>query len=225
MNLFKSNKIFLDSETVAEQLRSRRQAKKLKLDQVAKKLNISYKYLSALEKGEYDKLPSGVYGKNFLREYAVFLGLNYAQLLKDFEQEKKLFQPHEHQGIFSRQVVKKTYFWTMPRIIRNVLIGLIVVICFSYLGFLINKIVSPPALAIYSPVENLTTTDHTITVSGKTEPETGLIINGDVVLCDSNGNFSEQIELKNGINTITITAAKNYGRSRTVIRQIMVKSD
>ena len=74
MNLFKSNKIYLDSETVSEQLRSSRQAKKLKLSFIAKKLNINEKYLAALEKGEYKELPHGVYGKNFLREYALFLG-------------------------------------------------------------------------------------------------------------------------------------------------------
>ena len=40
MKFFKSNKIYLDSETVAEQLRSARQTKNLKLEAVAKKINV-----------------------------------------------------------------------------------------------------------------------------------------------------------------------------------------
>ena len=76
---FKSNKILLDSETVAERLRGARQAKNIKLEEAAKKLNISYKYLRALERGEYDKLPAGVYGKNFLREYAFFFGFSHVE--------------------------------------------------------------------------------------------------------------------------------------------------
>ena len=39
MNSFISNKIFFDAETVAEQLRSARQERGLKLEKIAKELN------------------------------------------------------------------------------------------------------------------------------------------------------------------------------------------
>jgi len=225
MKFFKLNKIFLDNETLAEQLRRARQAKKLKLEEVAKKLKINYKYLAALEKGEYDKLPKGIYGKNFLREYALFLGLNYRELGEVFNEEKKIFEPHDAKELFSRQVVKKTYFWLVPKIVRNIIIALIILICFLYLGFRLNKIISPPSLFIYSPIENFSTNQHTVNVSGKTEPETQLNINGESVLSDLNGNFSKLVNLKNGINTIIITATKKYGRDKTITRQVLVKSE
>jgi len=221
--MFKSNKIYLDSETVSEQLRSARQAKKLKLSLIAKKLNINEKYLEALEKGEYDKLPSGVYGKNFLREYALFLGLDYNQLAADFETEINILEPKRQKELFSKQVIKKRYFLAMPKILKNILIFLTVCVCFVYLGYRINKIVSPPILIVDSPAANLTTDQNSLRIAGHTEAEANLIINGQTVLTDKNGDFSQIISLKNGINIITITANKQHSRSQTVIRQVLVK--
>jgi len=223
MNLFKSNKIYLDGETVAEQLRSARQAKKLKLSLIAKKLNINEKYLAALEKGEYGKLPSGVYGKNFLREYALFLGLNYKKLAADFETEINILEPKRQKELFSKQMIKGRHLWAMPKIIKNILIFLIIGVCFIYLGYRVNKIISPPFLILDTPAANLITDQNSLLISGKTEAEASLLINGQTVLTDKNGAFSQIINLKYGVNVITITANKKYGRASVATRQILVK--
>jgi transcriptional regulator with XRE-family HTH domain len=225
MNIFKSNKIYLDGETVSEQLRSARQAKKIKLSQIAKKLNINEKYLASLEKDEYKELPHGVYGKNFLREYALFLGLDYNQLALDYETEINILEPKRQKELFSKQVIKEQYLLAMPKIFRNVLIFLVISVCFVYLGYRINKIISPPLLTITSPAANLITDKNALLVAGKTQAEANLMVNGETVLSDKNGNFSKIISLKNGINIITITARKKHGRDNTIVRQILVKNN
>lgn len=223
MNLFKANKIYLDSETVAERLRSGRQEKNLKLKDVANKLNINEKYLVALEKGEYSHLPHGVYGKNFLREYALFLGLDYKSLAKDYETEIEILEPRRRKEIFSKQVVKGRYLWAMPKILKNIIIFLVIFICFVYLGYRVNKIISPPALEVINPSADLITGDNFLLVSGKTEAEANIIINGESVLSDKKGDFSQLVNLKKGLNFITITASKKYGRSNIITRQVLVK--
>ncbi|MDO9399826.1 MAG: helix-turn-helix domain-containing protein [bacterium] len=220
---FVSNKLFLDSETVAEQLRRARQNKKIKLEQVAKKLNINYKYLNALEKGDYDKLPKGVYCKNFLKEYSIFLGLNYSELVVAYELEANVYQPREEKEVFSKQLAKKQYFWSMPKVIKNFLIIIVVAICFAYLGFRLNKIIVAPDLLITSPVDNFITQQSVIEVLGKTEAEAGITINNETILSDIHGNFSKTVNLKNGLNVITITASKKYSKSRTIVKQVLVK--
>lgn len=223
MALFKSNKIYLDSETVAEQLRSARQVKKLKLCQIAKKLNINEKYLAALEKGEYKELPHGVYGKNFLREYALFLGLNYKKLAQDYETEINILEPKAQKDLFAKQIIKAHHLWTMPKIFKNILIFLTISVCFIYLGYRVNKIISPPLLIVSRPATNLITSQTVLEVAGRTEAEASLVINGQTVLTDKNGIFSQTISLKNGINIITIAANKKYGHGQTIIRQVLVK--
>jgi len=201
MNLFKANKIQPDSEPVAKQLRLRRQAKNLKLREVAAKLNINEKYLIALEEGKYGQLPSGVYEKNFLREYALFLGLNYNQIAKDYANEINILEPKKPKEIFSKQVIKERLFWILPKIIKNIIIFLI----------------------IDRPGLNLITEETSLVVSGKTEAEANLTINGENVLSDKNGYFSQSINLKNGLNKIIITASKRYGRDNTIYREVLVK--
>lgn len=224
MALFKKNKIYLDSETVAEQLRSARQAKKLKLFEAAKKLNISEKYLDALERGEYKELPRGVYGKNFLREYALFLGLDYKNLSRDYETETDVLEPKTQKDLFAKQIVKARHLWAAPKIFKNVLVFLVIAVCFAYLGYRVNKIISPPLLIISRPAASLVTNQAVLEVAGRTEAEASLTINGQTVLTDKNGDFFQAISLKSGINIIIITANKKYGRAKTVTRQVLVKA-
>jgi cytoskeletal protein RodZ len=221
--MFKSNKIYSDSPGIAEQLRSSRQAKNLTVKEVAKKLKIKEKYLTCLEKGEYDQLPEGIYGKNFLREYALFLGLNYGQLAQDYEAEINDLKSRRQKKIFSQQVIRGRLLWAMPKILKNILIFLVVLACFAHLVYRLDKIISPPPLLVTSPSADLITDQNSILISGKTEAETNLIINDENVLCDKNGNFSKSINLKNGLNKIVITASKRYGRSNTIVRQVLVK--
>ena len=89
---FKEKKIFLDQETVAEQLRRTRQKAGLGLSVISQKLKINIRYLESLEKGDYGDLPEGVYTLNFIKEYATFLEINYKKLLKQFLQEKEIYQ-------------------------------------------------------------------------------------------------------------------------------------
>lgn len=223
MNSFISNKLFLDSETVAEQLRSARQEKKIKLETAAKKLNINYKYLEALEKGQMEKLPKGVYGKNFLREYAIFLGLDYGELERIFAEELEGSKSEEPEKLFSHQKVKARHFLAAPRIIKNFVIVISVVACLVYLGIAVKKIIAPPDLYIENPPDNFITEDKAVTIIGVTEAEAQILVNGENVLTDENGRFLKEVSLKNGLNTITISAKKKYGRVNSIQKQVLVK--
>jgi transcriptional regulator with XRE-family HTH domain len=221
---FSSSKIFLDSETVAEKLRSARQARKLKLSAVAEKLNIREKYLAALEKSQYNKLPQGVYGKNFLREYAIFLKLDHKKLSEDFDHELALAGERlSRKKIFSNQKAKKIYFLAIPKIIRGIFIFFIALAGFLYLWHALSLVAAPPHLEIFYPPENFITNSLKIEIKGKTDLEALVSINNESVLADAAGNFSQEIDLKTGINTITISASKKYGRKNLVKRQILVR--
>ena len=62
--------------SLGETLRSKREKKKLTLEDVSRKLCIKEVYLKALEDGHYYAFPSRVYGIGFLRSYSKFLGLD-----------------------------------------------------------------------------------------------------------------------------------------------------
>jgi cytoskeletal protein RodZ len=218
---FTQSKIHLDAETISEQLRSKRQELGLKLEKVAKDTRINIKYLNALEKGRFDLLPSGLYGKNYLREYANYLRLDTASLLDLYGSEAIGAVKVREGELFNTQVVKRHYFLSFPRIIRGLLIVVGVAVASIYLIMRLKGIVSPPTLEIYAPYDNLTTSSSSVELVGRSEPESQLSVNGEQIISDSYGNFSKNVSLQKGINLITVSAQKKYGRSSVEIRRVL----
>lgn len=66
--------------SVGETLRAERLKRKLELDQISHELKISSRFLTAIETGEFNKLPGGVFAKSFVRQYARLLGLDEEEL-------------------------------------------------------------------------------------------------------------------------------------------------
>src|ERR1035437_9008307 len=75
-----------------EKLQQTRAEKGLSLEDVAKGTRIKKEFLSYIENGEYQKLPSASYAHGFVRNYARFLGLPDEEILaifrREFDQEK-----------------------------------------------------------------------------------------------------------------------------------------
>lgn len=89
--------------------------------------------------------------------------------------------------------------------------------------FYFQKIISAPKLTIIYPEKNLLTKETAIEIKGQTEKEAEVKINGELILNNNNGNFSQTINLKKGLNTITINAQKKYSKESSVTRQILVE--
>lgn len=66
---------------LGETLRKAREAKGLSLAQVEEETKILHTYLQALENEEFKRLPAPVYAKGFLKNYAIYLGLDPQQVL------------------------------------------------------------------------------------------------------------------------------------------------
>ena len=49
---------------------------------------IRSRYLAALEHGEYAELPGAVYTKGFLRNYALYLGLDPEDVIRQWKRER-----------------------------------------------------------------------------------------------------------------------------------------
>lgn len=91
----------------------------------------------------------------------------------------------------------------------------------------------PPTLTITSPAEGLVTNNSSITVTGKTNDATSSPVkvtvklnsgNAENVVVDESGNFSKQLTLVQGINTITITATDSAGKQTTITRTVTLNT-
>ena len=73
--------------SVGETLRRERVRRNLDLKQVSDELKISTRFLQAMEAGEFDKLPGGVFAKAFVRQYAQLLGLDGEELAGEVQRQ------------------------------------------------------------------------------------------------------------------------------------------
>lgn len=219
MNSFVPKKI-TSVESWGEKLRQVRLFKNLKIDDIAKKINIKAEYLLAIEDERLENLPAGLYGKNFLKQYARFLGLNVNEILKLWNEQLLNGYPDDP---FSRKILARHKFIIFPRLIRNLLIVGAIVVCFLYLSFYFKKITLPPKLIITQPETNLALSSTSLQIKGETEAEAEITINGELVLNNQDGHFSQTVNLKKGLNNIVVKAKKKYSREQTVTRQILVE--
>ncbi|MFO1513248.1 MAG: helix-turn-helix domain-containing protein [Verrucomicrobiota bacterium] len=73
--------------TVAEQLRTAREAKKLSINEVAEITKIRGDHIRALEEGNFDVFVAPVYIRGFARTYATLLKLDVPQVIKSLDAE------------------------------------------------------------------------------------------------------------------------------------------
>ena len=72
-------------QTIGSYLKSGREARNIRLSEVARSTKISKWYLDCLEKDEYDKIPGGPYIKGYIASYASFIGIEEDEILKRYD--------------------------------------------------------------------------------------------------------------------------------------------
>src|SRR5258706_3984298 len=70
--------------TFGEELRRNRELREVSLESIAAATKISVRYLTALEKGDYSRLPAPVFTRGFIRAYASFLGLDPDEMVNGY---------------------------------------------------------------------------------------------------------------------------------------------
>src|SRR6186997_1832610 len=74
--------------SLPERLLAARERKGVDLYRAERDTKIRARYLGALERGDYRELPGAVYTKGFLRNYAMYLGLDPDEVLLQWRKER-----------------------------------------------------------------------------------------------------------------------------------------
>ena len=214
---FKIKKLFERQLSCGETLKQARESKFLSFNKVSKDLGIKKDYLEKMENDQLSQLPHGLYSRQFVLKYATYLDLDQDFFNNSFAQNKV-----SQYNYFSCEKLSKNRFLSFPRIIRNIAFFLIIAVCLSYFSFYFFSLISPPQLSISYPPSNFVAQESIIELSGETEPEAIITINGESVL-NNQGSFSKEVDLKNGINQITIISKQKYSKKKVITRQILLE--
>jgi cytoskeletal protein RodZ len=70
-----------------------RQEKSISLRQISESTKIGVHYLEAIERGDFKKLPCGIYASSYLRQYARAVNFDESALLRYYEDSMKSSTP------------------------------------------------------------------------------------------------------------------------------------
>lgn len=199
-------------QTLADKFNKARLEQEASLVDAQEATGIQSKYLEILESGDYQKLPGDIYAKAWIKLYAEFLGLDINELLTDYKIEKSLSSKLTtiNQPVKTRDFSKDNIL--KPKSLKVFAMTLLVLMLLGYLGWELNNIITPPEVLILEPDSNFKTSENSVVVSGQTQAEVTLTINNELVLLDSEGNFSQTINLVVGLNNLQISAKKKHSR-------------
>ncbi len=212
--VFKTKEI--ETQTLGEKLKNARGSMKMALWQASRKTKIPVNYLKYLESGKYNELPADVYITAYLKKYAEVLKLDINQVLEQFEADKGITESKKPFHFLKRPLL------VTPKRLSLVVAILVIGLIFGYFWHQINYLINPPSVKITQPIPDFATQDKSVEISGQTESDVYLTVNGKEIYVDSRGNFSSILSLESGLNILRIEARDRFGKTTTVIRRIMV---
>ena len=204
-----------------QKLKEQRLTKELTIDQVSKETKIKASYISAIEKGEYQKLPASTYIIGFVRNYAKYLDLSEQEILALFRRE---FDEEKAFAVLPEGLVKEDFPLYRIRLADTAkIIILLVIILLGYILFQYRYAIINPPLEVLAPTEGTVISSRTITISGKTDPNATVFVNSDNVSLDSDGNFKKSINVFPGKTIIRVKAINYFGKEKIIERHIEVR--
>lgn len=208
--------------SASQRLYEKRRAKGLTIEEAAKATKIRPAFLSAIERGEYEKLPKGTYAQGFVANYAEYLGLPKKELAalfrREYNAEKSFTVLPESLSKKKEVSIKK---WRLHQGIPFAIGTFLLLI--AYLGFQYRHVFLNPTLTVDTPKENAVSKSQSITVTGKTDPTNTVSVNNTPVSLDQDGTFKKMIDVFPGKTIINIKAVNPSGKETIIERPVEIK--
>ena len=119
----------MSTAVIGNVLKEARTKKSLSLDEVHAKIKIHPRVLQLLEEGKFEKLPSPLFAKSFLRSYAEFLGVNPEEVMDAYGKEGESVRKEPEQVLFIKTVdERKEENWAQKNIVKTVVFIAVLVI-------------------------------------------------------------------------------------------------
>jgi cytoskeletal protein RodZ len=206
---------------IGQRLHDERIRKGLTLADVEKATRIKATFLTAIERGDYRKLPSTAYAHGFVTNYAEYLGFSKREALALFRREfdeEQVFKVLP-EGLTQRKELPMRRIRIQHTVI---IVGLLLFILTGYILFQYRYALLNPPLAIHSPSDGAVVSEEII-VAGRTDPNATVVINNDTVSVAPNGEFRKSFTAFTGKTTITVKSKNRLGKETTVTRVVNVK--
>lgn len=209
-------------KTVGSILTKARQSQGLDYKKIHTDTKIPPKFLKALEEGDWSRFSSPVHIKGFLKNYASYLGLKVNDVLAFWRREYQNSNREQNLKNNIRPLNAPRMVIT-PGLVLAVVSVFSILLFFAYLFYQYHSFAGAPVLIVDEPPTDIATTETVLGVTGRTDRDAQVSINGQKVTLGEKGTFSVPLTLAEGVNTINIQAQNRMGRKSTVMRTVVVE--
>lgn len=216
---------YREDNTLGAELKSRREALGMAVDDLARATHLSARYISALEKSDYTIFPAKVYAQGAVRRIA--------QIFADGDRDMLIALLNREWPMEQNDCRCHTAQWCAPFLLGKILpirrkvgalaAGAFFIFVLGFWGVRLFFFATPPVLVVTLPEPQSRITAPTATVAGTTERESRLTVNGREIRIDERGAFREDIELPLGTNRLQFISESRFGKTSTEVRYILVE--
>ena len=223
----------MPAQGLPELLHGARERKGVDLYRAERDTKIRARYLAALERGDYRDLPGSVYTAGFLRNYALYLGLNPEEILGMWRRDRGDHARAEPAIVVRRNLPTPAKALTVsPSVVVAGLMVMVVIALAIYLAVQLLRFAKPPFLEVLRPATALIEADEsdtkylvqgrsatgatvTVTTPGREQPYR--------TTASPDGTWSILVELRRGQNKFEVAAVDpETGRAADETRVIQI---
>jgi cytoskeletal protein RodZ len=207
----------MEGPSLPERLLAARERKGVDLYRAERDTKIRAKYLGALETGDYAELPGAVYTKGFLRNYALYLGLDPEEVIRQWRRERgdTAVPPEPVLAVPRPLEAPRKGLTFSPVIVIAALLTILIGVFAVYLGLQLVRFAKPPTIAVTTPataVVEVAEDATQYTLKGTSAPNATITIteagreDPQRVSADASGRWVADVPLRRGRNEFAITA-------------------
>jgi cytoskeletal protein RodZ len=201
--------------SLPERLYAARERKGVDLYRAERDTKIRARYLGALERGDYKELPGAVYTKGFLRNYALYLGLDPDDVLLQWRRERGEIKEVAPAIVVPKPIATPRKGLTFsPSIVVVALLTVVILAFGAYLAIQVLRFTKPPTVSVTQPATAVVNVDDTTTrytLEGTSLPGATVSIATPgrdplLVTAGSTGAWAADVDLIRGRNQFDVSA-------------------
>lgn len=202
--------------TLGERLIAARERKGVDLYRAERDTKIRARYLAALERGDDRELPGVVYTKGFLRNYALYLGLDPDDVLRQWRRERgEAAQAAPRIAVPRPLEAPRQGLAFTPGVVVAALLTVAVVAFLGYLALQLARFAQPPRVSVVDPpvaVLEVEEGTESYTLKGLSDPGATVEVSAPGrpqpyrVTAGPDGTWAVVVELRRGRNEFEVTA-------------------
>ena len=214
-----------DIEILAVQLREKREALGMEVDDLAREARVSALYVRALEEGDWRVFPAKVYARGALGRIVGVIEPNDGTALLEMLNREWPREPKGKSAAAGGEsgIRREPLFLLTPGRLGALLAAGVLVAILGFWGVRLVVFAAPPSLAIESPADRIALSGPITKVKGVTEKESRLTVNGRELTIDERGNFDQGIQLPLGANRLEFVSESRFGKISKELRYVLMQ--